>query len=105
MAIQALRTIIEAGNLIVESQNKRAFLLDPFTDIAPEETAGPWSKATFAWVASMLFTGKGITLSSETLPHNPHRFDPSDFRQKILLAWDQRGKLSECIECIKLTDP
>jgi len=105
MASQALRTIIEAGNLIVESQNKRAFLLEPFTDIAPEETAGPWSKASFAWVASMLFTGKGITLSLETLPCNPHRFDPSNLRQKILLAWDQRGKLSECIECIKLTGP
>lgn len=102
---RVLQTTIEAGCLIVESQNKRAFLLEPFTDIAPEETAGPWSNASFAWVASMLFTGKDITLSLEALPQNPYRFDPSNFRQKILLAWDQRGKLSECIECIKLTDP
>jgi len=105
MGIRVLRTIIEGGNLIVESQNKGAFLLEPFADIAPEDTAGPWSKASFAWVASMLFTGKGITLSLETLPQNPHRFDPSNLRQKILLAWDQRGKLLKCVECIKLTDP
>jgi len=105
MAIQVLRTIIEAGNLIVESQNKGAFLLEPFTDIAPEDTAGLWSKASFAWVASMLFPGKEIPFSLEILPQNPHRFDPSNLRQKILLAWDQRGKLFKCIECIKLIGP
>lgn len=105
MTIRALRTIIEAGNLIVESQNKKCSFLEPFLDFAPEETAGPLSKATFAWVASMLLTGKDITaFSLETLPQNPHRFDPSNLRQKILLAWDQRGKLFNCIECIKLTD-
>lgn len=105
MTIQALRTIIEAGNLIAESQNKTYFLLEPFRSLAPEETAGPWSKASFAWVASMLFTEKDITFSLETLPQNPHRFGPSNLRQKILLAWDQRGKLFNCTECIKLTGP
>jgi ATP-binding cassette subfamily C (CFTR/MRP) protein 1 len=92
MTIQALRIVIEAGNLIVESQNKKHFLLEPFLDIAPEETAGPWSKASFAWVSSILFAGKDIEFALETLPQNPRRFDPSDLRQNILLAWDQRGK-------------
>lgn len=93
ITIQVLRTIIEAANLVVESQNKKYFLLEPFLDLAPEETAGPWSKASFAWVASILFTGKDTTFSLETLPQNPQRFNPSNLRQNILLAWDQRGKL------------
>jgi ATP-binding cassette subfamily C (CFTR/MRP) protein 1 len=104
MIIQALRTIIEAGSLIVESQNKKHFLLEPFLDIALEETAGPWSKASFAWVNSILFAGKDITFSLETLPQNPHRFDPSELRRNILLAWDQRGKPIGCIQPINLTN-
>jgi hypothetical protein len=48
MTVQVLRTILEAGNLIAESRNKRDFLLEAYLDIAPEETAGPWSRATFA---------------------------------------------------------
>lgn len=104
MTIQALRTIIEVGNLIIESQNKTYSLLNPFLGLAPEETAGPWSKASFAWVASILFTGKDNTFSLESLPQNPHRFDPSNLRRKILLTWDQRGKLFSCIECMKLTE-
>jgi ATP-binding cassette subfamily C (CFTR/MRP) protein 1 len=103
MTIQALRTIIEVGNLIAESQNKGHFLLEPFLDIAPEETAGPWSRAGFAWVVSICFNGKDHTFSLGTLPRNPRRFDPSEMRQKILLAWDQRGKPLSCIQCIKLT--
>jgi ATP-binding cassette subfamily C (CFTR/MRP) protein 1 len=101
--VQALRIIIEAGNLIVESQNKKHFLLEPFLDLAPEEIAGPWSKASFAWVSSILFAGKDITFSLETLPQNPLRFDPSDLRQNILLAWDQRGKPTSYIQRINLT--
>jgi ATP-binding cassette subfamily C (CFTR/MRP) protein 1 len=103
MTIQALRIVIEAGNLIVESQNKKHFLLEPFLDIAPEETAGPWSKASFAWVSSILFAGKDIEFALETLPQNPRRFDPSDLRQNILLAWDQRGKPTSYIQRINLT--
>lgn len=102
--IQVLRTTIEAGNLIAESQNKGHFLLEPFLDIAPEETAGPWSRASFAWVASICFRGKDHSFSLGTLPRNPRRFDPSEMRQKILLAWDQRGKPITCIQCIKLTN-
>jgi ATP-binding cassette subfamily C (CFTR/MRP) protein 1 len=104
MIIQALRIIVEAGNLIVESQNKKHFLLEPFLDIAPEETAGPWSKASFAWVNSILFAGKEIKFSLETLPQSPRRFDPSDLRENILLAWDQRGKPISCIQRIYLTN-
>ena len=103
MTIQALRTIIEAGNLIAESQNKGPFLLEPFPDIAPEETVGPWSRASFAWVASICFHGKDHAFSLGTLPRNPRRFDSSNLRQKILLAWDQRGKRVSCVQCIKLT--
>jgi hypothetical protein len=100
---QALRTVIEAGNLIVESQNKKHFLLKPFLDIAPEETAGPWSKTSFAWVNSILCAGKDNIFSLEALPQNPRRFDPSDLRQNILLAWDQRGKPISCIQRFNLT--
>jgi hypothetical protein len=103
--IQALRIIIEAGNLIVESQNKKHFLLEPFLGVAPEETAGPWSKASFAWVGSILFAEKDITFSLETLPPNPRRFDPSDLRRNILLAWDQRGKPISRIQRIDLKNP
>jgi ATP-binding cassette subfamily C (CFTR/MRP) protein 1 len=102
--IQALRIIIEAGNLIVEAQKKKHFLLEPFLDIAPEEIAGPWSKASFAWVNSILFAGEDIKLSLETLPQNPRRFDPSDLRRNILLAWDQRGKPISCTQRINLTN-
>ncbi|KAI4837618.1 hypothetical protein E4T44_08251 [Aureobasidium sp. EXF-8845] len=89
---QALRTIIEVGNLIAESQNKRHYLLEPFLDVAPEDTAGLWSKASFAWVTPILLVGNGHSFSLENLPRNPHRFDPSSLRQTILLAWNQRAK-------------
>jgi hypothetical protein len=101
-AFQALRTIIEAGNLIAESQNKRHCLLEPFQDVAPEDTAGLWSKASFAWVTPILLVGNDHSFSLEELPRNPHRFDPSSLRQTILLAWDQRGKLISCIRCVIL---
>jgi hypothetical protein len=100
---QALRTIVEAGNLVAESQNKRYSLLDPFLDVAPEETAGLWSIASFAWVTPILVVGKGHTFSLERLPRNPHQFDPSSLRQTILLAWDQRGKPISYIMCDILT--
>jgi hypothetical protein len=100
---QVLRTIIEAGNLIAESQNKRHSLLEPFLDVAPEETAGLWSTASFAWVTPILLVGDNHTFSLETLPRNPHRFDPSSLRQMILLAWDQRGKPISCMRCVILT--
>lgn len=92
MTVQVLRTILEAGNLIVESRSKRDFLLEAYLDIAPEETAGPWSKATFAWIHPMLFAGKDFTFILETLPQNPHRFNPLVLRQKVMRFWDQRGE-------------
>lgn len=92
MTVQMLRIILEAGNLIVESRNKRDFLLEAYLDIAPEETAGPWSKATFAWIHPMLFAGKYSTFVLETLPQNPHQFNPSNLRQKVLRFWDRRGE-------------
>ncbi|KAI4837632.1 hypothetical protein E4T44_08245 [Aureobasidium sp. EXF-8845] len=89
---QALQTVIEAGNLIAESQNKRHCLLEPFLGVAPEDTAGLWSKASFAWVTPILLVGNDHSFSLEKLPRSPRRFDPSSLRQTILLAWDQRAK-------------
>jgi hypothetical protein len=102
--LQTLRAIIEAGVLIAESQNKRHYLLEPFVDIAPEDTAGLWSKASFAWVTPILLAGNDHWFSSEKLPRNPHRFDPSSLRQTILLTWNQRGELISCMNCVILTN-
>ena len=92
MVVQVLRTILEAGNLMVESQSKKDFLLEAYLDIAPEETAGPWSKATFAWIHPILLAGKDFTFVLETLPQNPHQFDPVNLHQKALRFWHQRGR-------------
>lgn len=101
---QALQTVIEAGNLIAESQNKRHCLLEPFLGVAPEDTAGLWSKASFAWVTPILLGGNDHSFSLEKLPRSPHRFDPSSLRQTILLAWDQRGKLISATRSVILID-
>ncbi|KAH0342407.1 P-loop containing nucleoside triphosphate hydrolase protein, partial [Aureobasidium melanogenum] len=92
MTVQVLRTILEAGALIAESRSKRNFLLEAYLDIAPEETAGPWSKATFAWIHPILFAGKDSKFVLETLPLNPRQFNPSVLRQKVLRLFGQREK-------------
>lgn len=92
MMVQMLRTILEGANLIVESRSKRDFLLQAYLGIAPEEAAGPLSRATFAWIHPLLFAGKDFTFVLETLPQNPRQFYPLNLRQKFLLFWDQRGK-------------
>lgn len=100
--VQVLRTILEAVNLTIESQSKIHFLLDTFRDYAPEETAGLWSKATFAWVNPILFAGKDLVFSLGSLPQNPRQFEPSKFRQRILMAWDRRCKSFDCVRFIRL---
>ncbi|KAG9672583.1 P-loop containing nucleoside triphosphate hydrolase protein, partial [Aureobasidium melanogenum] len=92
VTVQVLRTILEAGALIAESRSKRNFLLEAYLDIAPEETAGPWSKATFAWIHPILFAGKDSKFVLETLPLNPRQLNPSVLRQKVLRLFGQREK-------------
>ena len=92
VTVQVLRTILEAGALIAESRSKRNFLLEAYLDIAPEETAGPWSKATFAWIHPILFAGKDSKFVLETLPLNPRQLNPSVLRQKVLRLFGQRGE-------------
>ncbi|KAI5194570.1 hypothetical protein E4T39_08584 [Aureobasidium subglaciale] len=91
LTIVALRAFFEAANLVVESQSKRGFLLENYQDVAPEDVSGPWSKASFAWINSLLFTRQNPGFSLEALPQTPRRLDPAHLRTKILTAWDQRG--------------
>ncbi|KEQ84925.1 hypothetical protein M438DRAFT_317897 [Aureobasidium pullulans EXF-150] len=86
----ALKTFLEAANLIAESQSKESILLDNFRDVSPEEKAGPWSQGVFWWINSALFARQKAGFSLETLPKNPRQLDPSRLRQRLSLAWDQR---------------
>ncbi|THY47850.1 hypothetical protein D6C97_07847 [Aureobasidium pullulans] len=97
----ALKTFLEAGNLIAESQSKESILLDNFRDVSPEEKAGPWSQGVFWWINSALFARQKAGFSLETLPKNPRQLDPSRLRQRCSLAWDQRSKMPKQISSTK----
>lgn len=97
----ALKTFLEAANLIAESQSKESILLDSFRDVSPEEKAGPWSQAVFWWINSALFARQKAGFSLETLPKNPRQLDPSRLRQRLSLAWDQRSKMPKQISSTK----
>ncbi|MCJ1311900.1 hypothetical protein MMC25_005573 [Agyrium rufum] len=76
--------------LILETQEKRPILRDPYRRLSPEATSGIFSRSFFWWLNGLFIEGFRSILTFESLFDIDAELDSRPLRDRMQEAWDQR---------------
>ena len=88
MCVQAVAKLVL---VLLECKSKSAILQDKYRSLPPEDLASILSLTYFWWLHDLLRLGFSKVLSPDDLPRIDTQLDAERLRQKILVAWGQRG--------------
>ena len=76
--------------LILETQEKRPILRDPYRRLSPEATSGIFSRSVFWWLNGLFIEGFRTILTVESLYDIDSELDSRPLRDSLQKAWDRR---------------
>ncbi|PWY78210.1 hypothetical protein BO70DRAFT_59722 [Aspergillus heteromorphus CBS 117.55] len=101
--------VVTSVLLVLESQNKRAILREPFQNASTEETAGIFSKTFLVWILPLLRKGDKQLLILDDLFDMHSELSSQLLRSQMLRHWGKRscymllsnapsGRMPECFQ-------
>ena len=89
-------SVVKLGVLVSEAIEKRALLLPPFRNPAPEFTSGIYTRALFWWLNPLFILGYKDVLSDETLLATDERLMSNVVHHQFQRQWARRMRNHCC---------
>ncbi|KPM44027.1 ABC transporter C family member 12 [Neonectria ditissima] len=94
-AVVSTSTAFKLALLVLETIEKRRILIKSSKIPSTESTSGPFSRGFFVWLNSLLISGWGTALTSNTLPTIYEELSSEKLAVRFEIAWNKALKRSK----------